>query len=44
MKFVHIQNLLKQKADLTNATVDIKILNSYFTVLGEVNRPEDIIF
>ncbi len=34
-----IQNLLKQQADLTNATVDVKILNAYFTVLGEVNRP-----
>ena len=24
---------------LTNSTVDVKILNSYFTVLGEVNKP-----
>lgn len=34
-----IQNLLEQEEIIKNATVDIKILNSYFTVLGEVNAP-----
>ena len=34
-----IQNLLKEEDVLKNATVDIKILNAYFTVIGEVNRP-----
>jgi polysaccharide export outer membrane protein len=34
-----IKNLLKDKGLLLNASVDIKIVNSYFTVLGEVNRP-----
>ena len=30
---------LKEEDVLKNATVDIKILNAYFTVIGEVNRP-----
>jgi len=34
-----IQQLLKDQEDLKNVTVDVKILNSYFTVLGEVNKP-----
>lgn len=34
-----IQNLLNDKGLLINSTVDIKIVNSYFTVLGEVNKP-----
>ena len=36
---VKIQKLLAENEVLRNATVDIKILNSYFTVLGEVNAP-----
>lgn len=34
-----IRNLLKEEDVLRNATVDIKILNAYFTVIGEVNAP-----
>ena len=34
-----IQNLLEKEDVLRNSTVDIKILNAYFTVLGEVNNP-----
>ena len=34
-----IKDLLEKEEILKNATVDIKILNSYFTVLGEVNSP-----
>ena len=34
-----IQKLLEYEDVIKNATVDIKILNSYFTVLGEVNSP-----
>ena len=36
---VKIQNLLKQRGLLLNSSVDVKIVNSYFTVLGEVNQP-----
>ena len=34
-----IGELIKEEDVLKNATVDIKILNAYFTVIGEVNRP-----
>ena len=34
-----IQNLLIEKGILLNPTVDVKIVNAYFTVLGEVNKP-----
>ena len=34
-----IERLLMDEGLLTNSTVDVKILNSYFTVLGEVNKP-----
>ena len=34
-----IEKLLEEEEVLKNATVDIKILNAYFTVLGEVNSP-----
>lgn len=34
-----IQKILEDEDVINNATVDIKILNAYFTVLGEVNSP-----
>tara|TARA_Y100001954_G_C15811159_1_gene605273 strand:+ start:1904 stop:2656 length:753 start_codon:yes stop_codon:yes gene_type:complete len=34
-----IKNLLEEEEVIKNATIDIKILNSYFTVIGEVNSP-----
>ena len=34
-----IQKLLQDEDVIKNASVDIKLLNSYFTVLGEVNSP-----
>jgi len=34
-----IKSILKEEDLLKNATVDIKILNAYFTVIGEVNVP-----
>lgn len=34
-----IQKLLVEKGILLNPTVDVKIVNSYFTILGEVNNP-----
>lgn len=34
-----VEKSLKEQGFLLNASVDIKILNSYFTVLGEVNMP-----
>ena len=34
-----IQKLLKEQEDVRISTVDVKIVNSYFTVLGEVNKP-----
>ena len=34
-----IKSILKEEDLLKNATVDIKILNAYFTVIGEVNLP-----
>ena len=34
-----IQKSLEDQGLLINSTVDVKILNSYFTVLGEVNKP-----
>ncbi len=34
-----IEKLLDNEEVMRNATVDIKILNTYFTVLGEVNSP-----
>ena len=34
-----IQKILEEEDVINNATVDIKILNAYFTVLGEVNSP-----
>lgn len=36
---IKIQNLLEKEAVLTNGKVDIKFLNNYFTVLGEVKNP-----
>ena len=36
---IKIKDLLEQEEVLKNASVDIKILNAYFTVLGEVNAP-----
>tara|TARA_B100001057_G_C22656597_1_gene874231 strand:- start:182 stop:937 length:756 start_codon:yes stop_codon:yes gene_type:complete len=34
-----IQDLLSKEQDIINASVDVKIVNSSFTVLGEVNKP-----
>ena len=34
-----IKKLLEEEEVLRNATVDIKILNAYFTILGEINSP-----
>lgn len=34
-----IQKILAEEGLLLNSTVDVKIVNAYFTVLGEVNRP-----
>ena len=34
-----IETLLIEEEILSNSTVDIKIVNSYFTILGEVNMP-----
>ena len=34
-----IEKLLSDEEILSNSTVDVKIVNSYFTVLGEVNMP-----
>ena len=34
-----IQNQIKERQILLNPFVDVKLLNSYFTVLGEVNNP-----
>lgn len=34
-----IQNILKEQEDINKASVDIKIVNSHFTILGEVNSP-----
>ena len=34
-----IETKLRDQGLLTNSTVDVKIVNSYFTVLGEVNSP-----
>lgn len=34
-----IKNLLEKDEILKSATVDVKILNAYFTVIGEVNKP-----
>ncbi len=34
-----IENLLKEQEDIKNTTVDVKIVNAYFTILGEVNKP-----
>lgn len=36
---VLIQNTLIDVGILTNPAVDVKIVNSYFTILGEVNKP-----
>ena len=33
-----IQKLIEEE-DLKNVSVDVKILNSYFTILGEVKNP-----
>ncbi len=35
----HIKSLLEDGGHLTNPTVDIRVLNSKFTVLGEVKNP-----
>jgi len=34
-----IQGLLVEDGQLVNPIVDVKIVNSYFTILGEVNKP-----
>lgn len=34
-----IENLLKEQEDIKDTTVDVKIVNAYFTILGEVNKP-----
>ena len=34
-----IEKEIRFQEDITNVSVDIKIVNSYFTVLGEVNKP-----
>ena len=34
-----IQKKLIEEEDLKNVSVDVKILNSYFTILGEVKNP-----
>lgn len=34
-----IENLLREQEDIKNTTVDVKIVNAYFTILGEVNKP-----
>ena len=34
-----ISNSLVEKGILLNPSVDVKIVNSYFTILGEVNKP-----
>ena len=34
-----IQDLLVEDGQLVNPIVDVKIVNSYFTILGEVNKP-----
>lgn len=36
---IKIQELLESEDILRNASVDVKILNAYFTALGEVNSP-----
>tara|TARA_B100001057_G_C22774166_1_gene920904 strand:- start:363 stop:1085 length:723 start_codon:yes stop_codon:yes gene_type:complete len=36
---LQISNSLKEKNLFNNSLVDIKILNKYFTVIGEVNKP-----
>ena len=36
---IKIQKLLESEDILRNASVDVKILNAYFTALGEVNSP-----
>lgn len=34
-----IEKMLIEKGELKNSTVDVKIVNSYFTVIGEVKNP-----
>ena len=36
---IKIENQIKERQILLNPYVDVKLLNSYFTVLGEVNNP-----
>ena len=36
---LQISNSLKEKNLFNNSLVDVKILNKYFTILGEVNKP-----
>lgn len=36
---LHIKKLLEDGGHLSNPTVDIRLLNAKFTVLGEVNKP-----
>ena len=35
----HISDILQDRGILVNPTVDVRIVNSYFTILGEVNLP-----
>ena len=36
---IKIQKSLKEEGLLINSSVDVKIVNSYFTIIGEVNQP-----
>ena len=36
---IHIKKLLEDGGHLTNPTIDIRVLNAKFTVLGEVKKP-----
>ena len=39
-----LYDTIVKKAVLNNPFIDVKILNSHFTILGEVNIPEDMSF
>ena len=40
---VEIYDFLTKGGFLTNPTIDIKLINAFFTILGEVNSPESMI-